>query len=210
MLTIGQVGAVDDALLGGGDDLAERHGHGAGAEAVDGVGEDPPLLHAHLQALEVGRRVDGLLAVPEVAEAVVEEEQDLDLVLLLERLVEVLADLAVEHRVGVLVVTHQVRRQEDAHLGEHGRGGADRAADGDVARLDGVHDLELLVQERPAVEDHVDRPVGAPRDLFGHELRARRRPTPAGRADRRCRASSPPAWPGSRRTRRCRRRRRRR
>jgi hypothetical protein len=88
----GQVGTVDDPLLGGRDHLAPRHRHRAGAQAVDGVGEDPALLHAQLEPLEVGRRGDRLAVVPEVPEAVVVEE-DLDRVFLLERLVEPLSPL---------------------------------------------------------------------------------------------------------------------
>src|SRR5207249_2758620 len=125
-----QIGAVDHPLLRGRDDLTPGHRHRVGSEAVHGVGENPALLHAHLEPLEIGRRVDGPPVVPEVTEAVVVEEHDLQLVLLLEGLVEVPPDLAVEHGVGVVVVADEERREEHAHLRENGAGGPARVAEG--------------------------------------------------------------------------------
>ena len=46
------------------------------------------------------------------------------------------------------------------------------------------------------MKDHVDRPVGALRHLLGHEL-SPVAPDSGGAGGRRCRAFSPPAWPGS-------------
>src|SRR5206468_5357928 len=92
-----QVRAVDHALLRGRDDLGPGHGHRVRAEAVHGVGEDLALLHAQLEALEVVGLRDGPLVVPEVTEAIVEEEEDLEPVLPLELLVEAPSNLAVEH-----------------------------------------------------------------------------------------------------------------
>src|SRR5262249_13233832 len=91
-----EVGAVDDALLRRWNDLAPRHRHGVAAEPVDRVAEDLRLLHAQLHAAQILRLDDRVLAVPEMAEAVIEEVEDLELVFALELLVELGADLAVE------------------------------------------------------------------------------------------------------------------
>ncbi len=73
---------------------------------------------------------------------------------ILELLVEPLADLAVEHLVGLVVAGDEIGHEKDAHLREHRRGGAAGIAHRDVAGFDRVDDLELLGEERPAVKLH--------------------------------------------------------
>ena len=125
--------------------------------------------------LQVLRLDDRAFVGPEVAEAEVVEEQKLELVFLLEFLIEAVADLAVEHGVGLLVVLHQIGDEEHAHLGEYGCRRAGRTADGDVAGLDGVHDLQLLGDQCTAEELHVERTLASRIELLGHPFEFRRR-----------------------------------
>ena len=163
-----QVGAVDDARLRRRDHLAPGHRHRDPTQSVDRVGEHLGLLHPHLEAAQVFRLADRPLAVPEMAEAVVVEEQHLELVFLLELLVEPATNLAVEQLVGLIVAGDQIGHEKDAHLGEHRRRGAARIAHRDIAGFDRVDDLELLGQQRAAVELHDQFALRALGHLFRH------------------------------------------
>ena len=136
------------------------------AETVDRIGEHFRQLHADLLALQVGGLDDGILVGPEMSEAIVEEVEHLQLVFLLERLIERIADLAVHHGVSLGVVLDEVGHQQGAHLWEYGRRRAGRTADRDVADLDRVHDLHFLGEQRAAVEAHVELALAA----FVHRL----------------------------------------
>jgi hypothetical protein len=105
-----------------------------------------------LQSAQVAWFVDRSACVPEVTETVVEVIQHLDAVFLLEGLVELIADLAVQDLVGLVVGTDEVADQEDAHLGEYRGGGAGGRADGDTAGLHAVHHVDFLGQQRAAME----------------------------------------------------------
>ena len=148
----GQIGAIDHALLRGGDHLGPAERHRDRADAVHRVGEHLRWLGADLQSAQVARFIDRSARIPEVTETVVEVIQHLDAVFLLEGLVELIADLAVQDLVGLVIGTDQIADQEHAHLGEDRRGGAGRRADGDAAGLHAVHHVDFLGQQRAAVE----------------------------------------------------------
>jgi hypothetical protein len=152
-----QIAAVDHALLGGGDDLAKRHRHRAAAEPVDGVAEYLCLLHADFHSAQVFRLDDRLLRGPEMAEAIVEIAEHLELVVVLDLLADLVADPPVEHGVGRSIILHQIRHEQRAHFRKYGCGGARRAAHRDASRFDRVHDLELLRDQGFAEELHVKR-----------------------------------------------------
>ena len=105
-----------------------------------------------------------------MAEAVIEIAEHLELVVVLDLLAELVADLAVEHGVGRGIVLHQIGHQQRAHLRKHGGGGARRAAHRDAAGLDRVHDLQLLRDQGLAEELHVERALGARGDFLGHPV----------------------------------------
>src|SRR5262249_32095960 len=163
-----QIPAVDHALLGRRDDLAPGHRHRIAAKAGNRVGKYLGKLYANLAPAEILGLDDRTLVGPEVTIAVVVEEQRLDLVFFLEFLAEPLTDLAIEHGVGRIVVLHEIRDEERAHLRKDGRRGAGRAADCDIAGLDGIHDLQFLRDQRTAVEFHGESAFGPLVELLGH------------------------------------------
>jgi hypothetical protein len=90
-------------------------------------------------------------------------------------LVEPLADLAVEHLVGLVVAGDQIGHEKDAHFREHRRRGAARVAHRDIAGFDRVDDLELLGQQGAAVELHRQLALRALGHLLGHRGKCHRR-----------------------------------
>src|SRR5437868_7529002 len=91
-----------------------------------------------------------------MAEAVIVKAQDLELVFVLKLAVEAIAYRPVEHLVGLVVALDEIGHEKDAHLREHGRGGATRVADRDVARFDRVDDLELFGEQRTRVKLYLE------------------------------------------------------
>src|SRR3981189_3646034 len=142
----GQIAAIDHALLGGGDDLAERHRHRAAAEPVDGVAEYFGLLHADFQPAQVFRFDDRLLRGPEMAEAVVEIAEHLELVIILDLLAAAVAHFYIWHG-----------RKLRPHFRKYGCRRTRWTAHRDAAGLDRVHDLELLRDQGLAEELHFKR-----------------------------------------------------
>jgi hypothetical protein len=96
-------------------------------------------------------------------------------------LVEPLADLAVEHLVGLVVAGDQIGHEEDAHFREHRRRGAARVAHRDIAGFDRVDDFELLGQQGAAVELHRKLALRALGHLLGHRGKRHRRGFGLGR-----------------------------
>src|SRR5438876_4926560 len=166
----GQIAAVDHPLLGRRHDLAPGHRYRIAAEASDGIGKHLGKLDSNLATAKILGLDDWTLVGPEVTVAVVVEEQHLELVLLLELLIEALADLAVEHGVSGIVVLHQIWDEEHTHLREDGRRRTGRTANSDVAGLDGIHDLQFLRDQRAAMEFYGECAVGPRIELLGHPI----------------------------------------
>ena len=118
---------IHRALLQRGEQLGESHGRGQDAEGLV-AGHVHLVFHgAHLQAARVRSAGDGPLAVGHVAEAVLAPGQR-DQALGRELGQQVLADLAVEHLAGVVVVAEQERDVQDLdvwHEVAHRAGGGD-------------------------------------------------------------------------------------
>src|SRR5665647_2991717 len=84
-------------------------------------------------APQVSRFDDRLLAGPEMPEAVIVIATHLEFVFVLDLLVELVADPAVEHGVGGGIILHQIGHEQRAHLRKNGRGSARRASHRDAA-----------------------------------------------------------------------------
>ena len=166
----GQVAAVDHALFRSRDDLAIGHRHGIAAEPIDGVAENLRLLHADFQAAQVSRFDDRLLRGPEMAKAIVEIAEHLELVVVFDLFAQLVADLAVEHGIGGGVVLDEIRHEECTHLRKYRGGGSGRASHRDAAGLDRIHDLELLRDQRLAEELHFERAVCPRRQFLRHPV----------------------------------------
>ena len=104
---------VHDALLERGVDLGERHRLGRCAERREGLDEQRVLDHAQLQAGEVLGRVDRPAAVGDLTEAVLPEAQP-DQPLLRQLGHQLLAERAVQQRIGLLALVEQERQVDQA------------------------------------------------------------------------------------------------
>jgi hypothetical protein len=95
--------------------------------------------------------VDRPLGVPEMPETVIEVIDDLHAIFLLEYLVEVVPNLAIQDRVSLLVAADQLADKEHPHLREQRRRGAAWVAKSNVSGLHGIHDVDLFGQQRAAM-----------------------------------------------------------
>ena len=110
-----------------------------------------------------------------MAEAVIVEEQDLELVLVLELLIEPVADRAVEHLVGLVVAGDQIRHEKDAHFRKDRRRGAAGITHRDVAGFHRIDDFQLLGQQRAAMKFHDELALRALGHFFRHRRECDRR-----------------------------------
>ena len=115
------LGAVDDAGLDAGIDLAIGHRRGVGAERRDHVDEDVGLDDAELHALQVVDRVDRLLRVVEGARAAVVEGERRRRRAARRPRSDLVADRAVHHLAHVLVRAEDVGQRRDRSSPARGR-----------------------------------------------------------------------------------------
>ncbi|MNT42734.1 hypothetical protein D3C72_1791670 [compost metagenome] len=100
------LGRIDQAGLERGVDLAHRHRRGVAAHGFHHGDGQVGLLHADLQALGVGQRLDGLVARVHGARATVVPGQPHEAGALA-RAQDLIADLAVQHLVQVVLGSEQ-------------------------------------------------------------------------------------------------------
>ena len=164
--------AVNGALLQRTDHFGPRHGRGGRTQGFEGGDVHGVFGHADLQALQVGRGLDRVFVVGQVAKALFAPGQR-DQAAGLELAQQVLAKRTVQHSAGVGGVAEQEGNVHHTHVGHEVAqcaGGNDHGLDG--AELQAFDQLTFAAQCAGGELLELKRAVGAFFDRLGPGLRS--------------------------------------